>query len=53
MGMSTGLRRRLQRAAVEDHRGGLGLTSTELVQETAQVFHHDLENPGRIQRCVW
>ena len=33
----------LQRAAVEDHRGGLGVAPCKLAQQRAQIFDDDLE----------
>jgi hypothetical protein len=46
------LRRRLQRAAIDDHRRRLRLAPCELAQQRTHILHQDLEDPARIQRCV-
>ena len=40
------LRRRLQGAAIHDHRRRLWLGSGELTQQRAHILHQDLEDPG-------
>src|ERR1700722_196185 len=40
------LRRRLQRAAIDDHRRRLRLAPCELAQQRTHVLHQDLEDPG-------
>jgi hypothetical protein len=52
--------RRLQRAAVENHRRGLAFAPGKLTQKNAQILHHDFKTPRinpsphlLVHHCPW